>query len=288
MPELPEVETMCRGIAEIVGRRVLAAELPRCDRRRIALTPTIGRFDRRVVGRSISQVARLGKRLLIHLDDDQRIVIEPRMTGLVLLAAPPTLDHLRFRLRLSGRPRRELLFWDRRGLGTVRLMRSAEAARLLGPGRIGPDALRITATELRTSLGGGRRAIKVALLDQRRVAGIGNIYAAEILHLAGVDPRVRCDRLSGPQWQRIHAATGHVLGEAIRYEGSTLADGTYRNALNQTGTYQKMHRVYDRQGERCGRCRCGVIRRIVQVGRSTYFCSVCQRRAGRHAAVVIG
>lgn len=285
MPELPEVETMCRGIAGIVGSRIQAAERPPCSRRSILLSPAIASFTRRVAGRRIAAIGRRGKRVLLHLDDDQVIVIEPRMTGLVLVAEPPTTEHLRFRLALADGPHPELLFWDRRGLGTVRLLTADQADQVLSETKIGPDALAISAAELRQRLAPRRRAIKVALLDQQLVAGIGNLYAAEILHVAGIDPRVRCDRLSGPQWRRLHAAIGEVLREAILHEGSTLSDGTYRNALNQDGGYQNLHRVYDRAGQPCQRCGQGVIRRIVQAQRSTFFCPHCQRRTGLHPSV---
>ena len=131
----------------------------------------------------------------------------------------------------------------------------------------------------REQLGGSRRAVKVALLDQRAVAGIGNLYASEILHLAEVHPGARCDHVTRAKWARIAESTREVLELAIRYEGSTLGDGTYRNALNQAGGYQNHHRVYDRAGEACPRCGGGrVIKRIVQAQRSTFFCAGCQRR----------
>lgn len=284
MPELPEVETMCRGIAGVIGSRVADVQRPPCDRRPILFAPDVATFANRVLRRTIVRIGRRGKRVLIHFDDEQVIVIEPRMTGLVLVAEPPTNEHLRLRLLFENGPHEELLFWDRRGLGTVRLLTKDEADDVLGLDRIGADALQISCGELRDRLGSGRRAVKVALLDQKLIAGVGNLYAAEILHVAGVDPRVRCDRLSGPQWQRIHAAISAVLDDAIRHEGSTLSDGTYRNALNQDGGYQNMHRVYDRAGKLCRRCG-GTIVRIVQAQRSTFFCPTCQKRRGLHATV---
>jgi formamidopyrimidine-DNA glycosylase len=120
--------------------------------------------------------------------------------------------------------------------------------------------------------------VKVALLDQKVVAGIGNLYASEILHLAQVHPGRRCDRVTRAQWAAIADATRAVLEDAIHYEGSTLGDGTYRNALNQEGGYQNHHRVYDRAGEECARCGPqSVVKRIVQAQRATFFCAVCQR-----------
>lgn len=284
MPELPEVETMRRGVLPLVGHRILKAERPPCRRKSILFEPTIKQFDRRVRGRQIVGVDRLGKRVIIQLEDHQAIVIEPRMTGLVLLGDPPGPEHLRLRLTLDGDDCTEMLFWDRRGLGTVRLLTAEQLKRDVRD-RLGPDATRITVEEIRANLGHSRRLIKVALLDQTAVAGVGNLYAAEILFVAGIDPRTRCDKLSRPQWQRLHHAIGVVLDEAIAHEGSTLSDGTYRNALNQAGGYQNYHRVYDRADVQCSRCRKGVIRRIVQAQRSTFFCPVCQRKTGLHASI---
>ena len=116
------------------------------------------------------------------------------------------------------------------------------------------------------------------MLDQSALAGIGNLYASEILHQAGIHPAARCDRLRRSQWQSLWQATQDVLHEAIQCEGSTLGDGTYRNALNQTGNYQNHHRVYMRAGQSCPSCRNGEIRRIVQAQRSTFFCPACQKR----------
>ncbi len=142
------------------------------------------------------------------------------------------------------------MYWDRRGLGNVRLFSPAEFEAAFGPEKLGPDALAMTADLFRTQLGASKRAVKVALLDQRAVAGIGNLYASEILHVAGIHPARRCDKITRPAGKRIADATHAVLETAIRYEGSTLGDGTYRNALNQAGSYQNHHCVYDKAGQR--------------------------------------
>lgn len=279
MPELPEVETMRRGILGVIGARIWDVERVACRRRPIAITPRIDHFRRRAVGRTIREVGRVGKRVVVRLDSGDSIVMEPRMTGLVLVADPPSREHLRFRCTFAetkGGPR-ELLYWDRRGLGSVRLFSPDEFESAFGAAKLGPDALVMTAELFGSQLGGSRRAVKVALLDQRAVAGIGNLYASEILHLASVHPAARCDRLKRDQWRRIADATQEILETAIRYEGSTLGDGTYRNALNQAGGYQNHHRVYDRAGERCPRCADGrPIVRIVQAQRSTFYCPACQ------------
>jgi formamidopyrimidine-DNA glycosylase len=281
MPELPEVETMRRGVLGVVGARIEDVERVTCRRRPITITPRIDRFRRRVVGHVICDVGRFGKRLVVHLDSGDAIVLEPRMTGLVLVTDPPTREHLRFRCVLSGGGSHELLYWDRRGLGSVRLFSPKEFAAAFGPTKLGPDALSMTGELFRTQLGGSQRAVKVGLLDQRTVAGIGNLYASEILHLAGIHPARRCHRITRTQWQAIADATHAVLEAAIRYEGSTLGDGTYRNALNQEGGYQNHHRVYDKAGHPCPRCgEVSQIMRIVQAQRSTYFCPDCQKMRG--------
>ena len=133
---------------------------------------------------------------------------------------------------------------------------------------------------LAVALGKSSRAIKVALLDQDRVAGIGNLYAAEVLFLAKIHPETPARNLRPAHWKRLQSAISVVLHDAIAHEGSTLSDGTYRNALNQVGNYQNHHRVYDRVGQPCIRCRNSTIVRIVQSGRSTFYCPRCQRLAG--------
>jgi formamidopyrimidine-DNA glycosylase len=266
---------MRRGVAHIAGRRITGVERPRCTRKPILVAPRIDAFRRRAVGRRITAVERVGKRVVLRLDSADAIVLEPRMTGLVLVAHPPTSEHLRLRIALDGEPG-ELLYWDRRGLGLVRLVDEKQFAEFYGNGRLGPDALAVSAEELALRLKASRRAIKVALLDQRAVAGVGNLYASEILHLALVHPATRCDRIKSAEWQRIHEAMRGVLETAIRLEGSTLSDGTYRNALNEDGGYQYHHRVYDRAGEQCLTCCHAAIERIVQAQRSTFFCRHCQ------------
>lgn len=277
MPELPEVETMRRGVLPVVGSTILDVEFVRSRFKKILVEPARPTFRRRAVGRRIVEIGRVGKRVLLHLENDWAVVIEPRMTGLLLLSDPPDEEHLRVGFGLDGELP-WLWFWDRRGLGTVRLMSAEQRHEQLGPAKLGPDALDVDAEQLRERLRRSRRPIKVALLDQKTIAGVGNLYASELLHVASVHPELRCDRVTRPQWVAIQAAMQDVLLEAIEYEGSTLSDGTYRNALNKQGGYQSCHRVYDKAGEPCPRCGQGAIRRIVQAQRSTFFCSHCQRK----------
>lgn len=278
MPELPEVETMRRGVAPIIGSQVAGVELPRCPRKPILVAPRVPQMRKQLVGAEITAVDRIGKRVVVRLSGELSLVFEPRMTGLVLLAAPPTTEHLRFRLKLAGGPVDELLYWDRRGLGNVQLFTTAELTERFADGRLGPDALALSKEDFRARLAPSRRAIKVALLDQRALAGVGNLYASEALHLARLSPELACQALRPAEWRRLHAALREVLETAIKYEGSTLSDGTYRNALNKAGGYQNHHRVYDRADDTCPSCgKCQIVR-IVQAQRATFFCPRCQRK----------
>lgn len=275
MPELPEVETMRRGVAVVVGGQIISIEAPRSRLRPIAIEPRLGLLRRRCQGRVIRRAGRIGKRVTLELEDAGVLIFEPRMTGLLLVADPPGPEHVRLRIGLSQCPVDRLLYWDRRGLGSVRLLAVAEVSEQLAA-KLGPDALEMTAEMWGERLGRSRRAVKVALLDQRAAAGIGNLYASEILHQAGVDPRRVCAGLTLRHWRRIDRAVRDVLSEAIRLEGSTLSDGTYRSALNTGGGYQNRHRVYDRAGRPCTSCGRAVVR-IIQAQRSTFFCPRCQR-----------
>ncbi len=277
MPELPEVETMRRGIAAIQGGRVVDVVRPRSPRLRpMTIEPAAPRLRARMRGARVTEVSRTGKRVVIGLDTGDRLVFEPRMTGLVLLCDPPTEEHVRLRVKLEGAPCEELIIWDRRGLGTVRLLDPAGFAAACGPPRIGPDALGLSLATFREQLEGRRRPIKVALLDQAALAGVGNIYAAEALHRARIHPARACDAITAPEWKALHAALQGVLEEAIRCEGSTLSDRTYRTARSTEGGFQVQHRVYARAGSPCLTCGAAV-ERIVQAQRSTFFCPRCQR-----------
>jgi len=281
MPELPEVETMRRGIAGIAGRRIAGVTFPRSRVRPLSIEPRPAALARRLVGCSVTAVHRRGKRIVLEIAAAAGrwwLAVEPRMTGLMLLVDPPTAEHVRMVVEFTDRDQPPLRFWDRRGLGTIRLFDDAGLDRACGPHKHGPDGLAVTGDELATNLGASRRAVKVALLDQRAVAGIGNIYAAEILHRCGIDPRSRCRRLKRDHWQQIAAMTRSVLAEAVRHEGSSIGDETYRTADNRAGRFQKRHRVYGREGERCTACGAEIVR-IVQAQRATFFCPACQRRA---------
>lgn len=279
MPELPEVETMVRGIRPFVeNRRILAVKRCPTHCRPLEIHPPLPRLAKAIVGQTVTTAGRLGKRIVLNLSNGSAVVVEPRMTGLMLLANPPDIEHLRVEWQFEGtREFNSVWFWDRRGLGTIRLYTADELAERYGPHELGPDALEFTPAQWRERLLATSRAIKVALLDQKLVAGIGNLYASEILHLAGIDPQRRSDELTRAQVDRLSRAAREVLELAIQYEGSTLGDGTYRNALSQSGRYQNEHRVYMREDQPCPTCTRGVVVRLVQAQRSTFYCPKCQR-----------
>ena len=278
MPELPEVETMVRGIrADCIGRQIQRTQFPPCRRKPIQVHPGRRAFVRNTEGREITDICRLAKRVVLELDSGDLIVIEPRMTGLLLLADPPTLEHRRLCLQLSPAPGKSptLEFWDRRGLGTITLLKPSEYFEL--ESRLGKDALTASIADWTAFLKQTSREIKVVLLDQSRVSGIGNLYASEILHEARISPFRAAASLSRTHIHRLVAATQRILQEAIQYEGSTLGDGTYRNALNKDGSYQNHHKVYQRADSRCMSCEKAAIVRTVQAQRATFFCPKCQR-----------
>lgn len=269
---------MVRGIRDQVTDRTIQ-DFVRCPTtcKPNLISPTFKVLRQRMVGKKISAVRRIGKRVVLDLSGDSSVVIEPRMTGLVLLSDPPDIPHLRFRWDLVGPGNySSFWFWDRRGLGTVRLHTRPQLRELLETGNLGPDALQMNPNVWKERLDGSKREIKTVLLDQKVVAGIGNLYASEILHLSSIHPTISAGALTVQQIGRLSESVAIVLEKAIELEGSTLGDGTYRTALNKSGGYQNMHRVYMREGQSCPTCRIEKIVRIVQAQRSTFFCPKCQ------------
>jgi len=306
MPELPEVETMCRGLSPAIGSTIERIEFPDIPYRPIVTTPAPSQWAARLVGRTIVGIERIAKRVVIlvapgnsanktisvdstdkpvgcealqeHRAEADRIVFQPKMAGIAMISNPPSAVHTRVVLHLSGASCDRILYWDRRGLGTAHIWTPSECDLYLGPKVLGPDALSITAEVFAQAFRNLKRPVKPALLDQRLVAGVGNLYASEILHRSGIHPERKCDRIPIKSWQSIHRSMQEILLDAIAHEGSTLNDGTYRNAINGEGGYQNHHRVYGREGETCLGCHRSTIVRIVQSQRSTFFCKTCQPR----------
>lgn len=278
MPELPEVETMRRGLLPIVGSKIVRVEFPDIPYRPIVIEPNRESLQLEPLNSQILAIRRIGKRVLVDLDIGKSIVMQPKMAGIAMLDEAPSAEHTRVIFHLCGTgPCDRFLYWDRRGLGNVCLWSPEDIDRYLGPNKLGPDASIADARTFIDRFLGNRREVKVAMLDQSIISGIGNMYAAEILFAAKVDPKRKCNDLSKREWISIHKFTLSILNEAIEKEGSTLKDGSYRNAINGEGAFQSQHQVYDRQGQPCLRCRNGIVLRIVQAQRSTFYCPSCQK-----------
>lgn len=275
MPELPEVETMRRSILGSIGGTIVTAERVKNRLRPIEVSPKPAAWKKNVIGKKIEDVSRLGKRVVVHVQGEQRIVFEPRMSGIVMPADPPNRTHLRFQILLSGSKTKQILFWDQRGLGSVRLFKLKEFQDYFESGRVGPDALAVSASQMKSRMEKRKTAIKPALLDQKLLAGVGNLYASELLFAAKVDPTLRCCDLTSLQWTAIHRHMNRILRKAIENEGSTLSDGTYVKSKAKDGGYQNMHRVYDKAGSLCKKCKTPIVR-FVQNQRSTFGCPTCQ------------
>lgn len=274
MPELPEVETIRRALApRVEGRRIDDASVRHAD---ILMNLTSeAAFAERVVGRRVEEVARRAKFLLFRLSGGDVLEVQLRMTGRFVLREdrpdPGEYDHLAARLVLDDG--RSLWYDDVRRLGGFRVLASGEWRRReaeLGPEPLADD---YRPEALGRELEGRRAPVKNLLLDQRRVAGVGNIYACESLHRAGLDPRRPGGALEEDEVGRLHGALRSVLSRALDRGGTTLRD--YRTPDGGAGRFQRSLSVYGRDDEPCRRCR-DRVRRIVQAGRSTYFCPGCQ------------
>ncbi|MFO0941703.1 MAG: DNA-formamidopyrimidine glycosylase [Pirellulales bacterium] len=276
MPELPEVETMRRGLLPIVGRRIQSVTTPPCSCKPISIKPSMIEIASELIGQKVQDISRIGKRVLIETNL-WALVLQPKMTGLATLGDVPDPGHVRLLIQLSGRPKLCTQFWDRRGLGTVEMIAKDQVHSQLVEGRLGPDALAITEDEFHHRLTVTRREVKVALLDQKILAGVGNLYASEMLFAARINPQLPASQLSKRQTKKLHQVMLKILNTAILHEGSTLSDGTYRNALNEAAGYQNEHQVYDREDETCPGCHKRAIIRIVQAQRSTFYCPSCQK-----------
>jgi formamidopyrimidine-DNA glycosylase len=272
MPELPEVEVIRRGLAPLlVGQRFLAVE---ASAKRLRQQSSIGELRRWVVGGRLEHLRRRGKYLLFDLEGGATLLIHLGMTGR-LLAGPapsPPLPHVHLRFRMEGGL--DLLFQDVRRFGQVLVFPpGVEPAPLANVG-MEPFARKVTPAWLLSQAQGRSRPIKNLLLDARVLAGIGNIYACEILFAVGLHPATPAGRLTLKDWERILTETRRILRHAIRKGGTTVSN--YLNSRGETGLFQLELLVYGRVGEPCSRCG-APIERLVQAGRSSFFCPVCQK-----------
>jgi formamidopyrimidine-DNA glycosylase len=281
MPELPEVETVRRGLAPVLEGRVLTRVIARRADLRF---PLPNKFAERLTGRRVLGLSRRAKYILVHLDRGEVLLIHLGMSGRFQIedqrlghfvhagAAPGKHDHVEFLTDQGVR----IVYTDHRRFGSMDLVQEADVAvhRLLA--MVGPEPLgeAFGPDLLAARLSSKKAPIKSALLDQRVVAGLGNIYVCEALHRAGISPRRHASTLKMPALTRLVAEIKAVLEEAIEAGGSSLRD--FKQASGELGYFQHRFFAYDREGQACGRCG-RPIKRIAQAGRSTFFCAGCQR-----------
>jgi formamidopyrimidine-DNA glycosylase len=271
MPELPEVETTVRGLSHVLkGRRIRRVEARRADLRR-AFPKDLGQ---RLTGSRVTSLGRRAKYGLVHTDRGDTMVFHLGMSG-AWRVDPDDLgkhDHL----LIETDEGRRLHLRDPRRFGSVDLVPTIELEEWPAFKALGPEPLggAVDGRWLKQSFAGRSAAVKLLLLDQRVVAGLGNIYVCEALFRARIDPRKAAGRVSRAKLDGLAAAIPAVLEEAIKAGGSTLKD--FAAPDGELGYFSKQFDVYDREGEPCRGCG-GKVRRVVQGGRSTFFCPTCQR-----------
>ncbi len=271
MPELPEVETTMRALrSRLTGRRLERLELHGRGLR----MPFPPDLEQRVNGRRFVKFARRAKYIVADLEQGESLLLHLGMSGRLVFGGGERASHEHATFHCEGG--RVLRFIDPRRFGSLEVWPTSDLAghpRLAGLG-VEPLSDAFDATRMAELLAGCRAPIKAALLDQRRIAGLGNIYACEALFRAGISPRRRAGNLGAGRCARLVEAIRSVLLEAIEEGGSSLRD--YVAADGQAGNFQSRFRVYGREGEPCPRCG-SAIRRTVQAGRSSYYCGRCQR-----------
>lgn len=275
MPELPEVETIRRGLAaELAGAR-LSAVTVRDARLRQRVR---ARELERLVGARLVDFRRRAKYLLVDTTAGKSLLVHLGMSGRLLVCSPSAAlhahDHVRLRLQIDGEDR-DLRLRDPRRFGLLLVVPTAELEAHPLLRHLGPEPLEseFVVDALRRRARGRRQPVKSFLMDARTVVGVGNIYASEALWLAGVHPRRAAGRIGAARWCRIHDAIRKVLRAALEAGGTTLRD--YRDAEGNLGYFAVALQAYGREGEPCARCG-RALRRVVQCGRSTYYCPGCQ------------
>jgi formamidopyrimidine-DNA glycosylase len=271
MPELPEVETTVRGLARYLdGQRLARVELRRANLRR----PFPEGLVQRLTGATVTGLSRRAKYGLIHTDRDATMVFHLGMSGRWRIEPEEIGKH--DHLVLETGAGHVLALCDPRRFGSVDLVETAALDRWPAFADLGPEPIgeTLTAAHLKTALARRSAAIKLLLLDQGIVAGLGNIYVCEALFRAGIDPRKAAGKVSKPALDRLVPAICAVIGEAIEAGGSTLRD--YAQPDGQLGYFSKQFDVYDRTGLACSKC-AAPIQRFPQGGRSTWFCAKCQK-----------
>ena len=274
MPELPETETIARDLhREVSGARIAAVHVTKPDVLR-EISPR--ELARRAQGAIIERGWRRAKLVVLDLSTGDRLVVQPRFTGALLIDAGqlPERERAYSTIELELDDGRSIHYRDIRRLGTVALMRPARFDEYSSGLGIEPLDPAFTADHLSVLLRGSRQAVKKVLMDQRAIAGIGNIYANEALWRAGVDPSRAAREVSRDEAIRLHRAIVDVLGESIAARGTSFRD--YRDASGERGSFVERLAVYGRAGEDCPRCGARLIGTHAIDGRMTVLCARCQ------------
>lgn len=270
MPELPEVETIVRGLRRAVGGKTIATA--RVSLKKMAIAPAGVRFETALAGERIAGVDRRGKYAVFRLGSGRRLVTSLRMTGrlVALSAAAPPYPYTHVELRFSDKSR--LAFADVRQFGRMRLLEPGEPWDAdLGVEPLSGD---FTPERFIGMLSGRTTPVKAFLLDQRRIAGIGNIYACEALWQAGIRPGTPAKRLTKAAATRLHHALVDVLQRAVGMRGSSIDD--YVDSQGLKGGFQNVLSVYGRAGKNCSRCGGSIVRTVI-AQRGTWWCRNCQK-----------
>jgi formamidopyrimidine-DNA glycosylase len=277
MPELPEVETIRRDLEkEFANKRIKTVEVtnPRSIRRHSSAEEFIARTE----GRKLTGTRRRGKYLLLKLDSGDILVVHLGMSGQLLQANPKDKLEKHTHVVLSFAGAAQLRFVDPRTFGelfvTARERLEEEVPELAHLG-FDPIDEQMAWTQFGELLAARKGKLKPLLMDQRFMAGIGNIYADEILFTAGLRHDRSSDTLTPQEIRRLYRAVVETLQDAIKHRGSSLADEQYRDLFGEIGAFQRLHNVYDREGEPCPRCRSTIVRMKAN-GRSSFFCPQCQ------------
>src|SRR3972149_514970 len=271
MPELPEVETIRRQLEKhLVGHKILGIDI------RVAKIFPQGK--EKLIGGRVKSARRLGKVLIVDLDNSFSFLVHLKLTGQVIYAAPKfpnqpgKFTHVVFKLDKGG----QLFFNDSRKFGWIRVEKTSDVAKESFIKRLGPEPLRdLTAKKFAEIVSASRRPIKILLMDQTRLSGVGNIYANDALWLAKIDPKSPANSLGSREVKTLYKAMLKVLKDGIKYQGAS--DQWYVTAEGKKGSYQEHFLAYGLEAELCKRCRKAKFIKYFLGGRGTYACPVCQR-----------
>ena len=271
MPELPEVETI-RGQLEkhLVGHKILGVE--------VRVTKIFPQGKEKLVGGKVKSTRRLGKVLIVDLDNGFSFLVHLKLTGQIIYSSskfpnqPNKFTHVIFRLDKGAK----LFFNDSRKFGWIRVEKTAEVAKESFVKKLGPEPLRdLTGKGFAEILSASRRPVKILLMDQAKLSGVGNIYANDALWLAKINPKRPANGLAAQETKTLYRAVLKVLKDGIKYQGAS--DQWYVTAEGKKGKYQEHFLVYGRSGKKCFNCK-GEVKKMRLGGRGTYFCPVCQKK----------